>query len=55
MMNIGEFLVEHDICIFYRGPGILDLEYAPDHDSQEEHVPITTDHNVILTIYSISN
>ena len=52
-------MVEQDICVFYRGPGILDLEHTPDHDGippgQAEHVPITTDHDVILTIYSISN
>ena len=59
MTNIGEFLVEQDICVFYRGPGVLDLEHAPEDDGvppgQEQHVPITTDHDVILAIYSISN
>ena len=59
MTNIGKFLVEQDICVFYRGPGVLDLGHVPENDSvppgQAEHVPITTDHDVILAIYSISN
>ena len=59
MTNIGDFFVEQNICVFYRGPGVLDLEHNPEHDcvppGQAEHVPITTDHNVILAIYSISN
>ena len=59
MTNIGNFLVEQDICIFYRGPGVLDLEHAPEHDGvplgPAEYVPITTDIDVILAIYSISN